>query len=213
MSTSSSARRKKVQQDAAAFPYPELGAVAQPFGANPDQPSGAEQKRREAAAWEAGRREGEAQAIAAAGAQLEETRKSISEALEQFARERQEYYRRVERELVQLALSIARKILQRESTIDPLLLAGMVRVQLEGMNQSTRTSVRVHPDQVSDFRSFFARHLPEKQPEVIEDASLELNRCILQTDLGTTEIGPEVQLKEIEQGLLDLEAARPHIKS
>lgn len=133
--------------------------------------------------------------------------------LEQFERERQEYYLRAERELVQLALTIARKILQRESTIDPLLLAGMVRVQLERMNQSTKTNVRVHPDQVSDFRSYFARHLQEMQPEVIEDVSLELHRCVLQSELGTTEIGPDVQLKEIEQGLLDLEAARPHIKS
>lgn len=212
MSTSSSARRKKVQQDAAVFPYAELGAVAQPFGAGAELPE-TERKRREAAAWEAGRHEGEAQAIAAAGAQIEEIRKSISVALEQFARERQEYYLRAERELVQLALSIARKILQRESTIDPLLLAGMVRVQLERMNQSTRTIVRVHPDQVSDFRNYFARHLQEKEPEVIEDVSLELNRCVLQSELGTTEVGPDVQLKEIEQGLLDLEAARPHIKS
>lgn len=45
MSTSSSARRRKVHQDAAAFPYPELGVAAQPFGAGPEQPSEADQNR------------------------------------------------------------------------------------------------------------------------------------------------------------------------
>jgi flagellar assembly protein FliH len=212
MNTSSSARQKKIKEATAAFPYPELGAYAPGPGASA-QAAEEEQKRREASAWEAGRREGEARALAQPAAQLEEIRGGMAAALEQFARERREYYLHVEREVVQLALTIARKILHRESVVDPLLLAGMVRVQLERIDQSTKTVLRVHPQQVSEFRSFFARQLSEKQPDVIEDASLEPDRCVLQTALGTTEIGPEVQLKEIEQGLLDLEAARPHIRS
>jgi flagellar assembly protein FliH len=212
MNMSSSARRKKIKEEAAAFPYPELGAHAPGFPPRAEA-SEEEVKRREAAAWEAGRRQGVAQASTVAATQMEEIRSHITAALDQFSRERQEYYTRVERELVQLALSIARKILRRESTIDPLLLVGMVRVQLERMERSTKTTLRVHPQQVSEFRNFFARHMPEKQPEIVEDSSLDVNRCVLQSEFGTTEIGPEVQLKEIEQGLLDLEAARPHIKS
>jgi flagellar biosynthesis/type III secretory pathway protein FliH len=86
----------------------------------------------------------------------------------------------------------------------------MVRVALEQISQATRITVRVNPRQVSDFRMFFARHMQEKAPEVVEDGALEPERCGLHTELGTTEIGPEIQLKEIEQGLLDLQAARPH---
>ena len=47
----------------------------------------------------------------------------------------------------------------------------------------------------------------ESAPEVVEDPAVEPDRCILQTELGTTELGTEIQLKEIEQGLLDLLAA------
>jgi len=211
MNTSSSARRKKSRQEPETFPYPEIKSRR----GFPDssQTVEAEQQRREAAAREAGRREGEAQALAAAAGQIEEMRAGIAAALDQFAGERREYYLRVERELVQLALSIARKILHRESAIDPLLLAGMAHVLLERMEQSTKTVVRVSPRQVSDFRMFFAQHIQEKQPEVVEDSSLALDRCVITTELGTTEVGPDIQLKEIEQGLLDLEAARPQIKS
>jgi flagellar biosynthesis/type III secretory pathway protein FliH len=44
---------------------------------------------------------------------------------------------------------------------------------------------------------------------VVEDPAMQADRCVLQTALGTTEVGVEVQLKEIEQGLFDLLAKRP----
>ena len=48
--------------------------------------------------------------------------------------ERQNYYRRIEGEVVELALAIARKILHREVQIDPHALAGIVRVTLEKLD-------------------------------------------------------------------------------
>lgn len=210
MSTSSSPRRKRDAGEAALFPYTELNRSA--AGQDASEARQREQEVREAAAREAGRREGEAQAIAQYAAQLQEMRGGLASAIEQFACERRQYFLRAERELVQLALSIARKILHRESSIDPHLLAGMARVLLEQMEQSTKVTVRVHPRQVSDFRMFFAQQTPDRQPEIVEDGTLAPDRCVLQTDFGITETGPEVGLKEIEQGLLDLEAARPHIK-
>ena len=46
---------------------------------------------------------------------------------------------------MQLALSIARKILHREAQLDPLLLAGIVRVALEKIDGATEVVLRVHP--------------------------------------------------------------------
>ena len=63
----------------------------------------------------------------------------------QFAAQREGYFQRVESEVVQLALSIARKILHREAQIDPLLLAGIVRVALESLNDGTQVRLRANP--------------------------------------------------------------------
>jgi flagellar assembly protein FliH len=165
---------------------------------------------RETAAREAGRREGEAQARAAGEQHLGEIRASVSAALADFARARAQYYQQVETEVVQLALAIARKILHREAQVDPLLLAGLVRITLEKIESATKVVVCVHPQQVSECRSYFAQHMEAgKVPEVVEDPVVEIDRCILQTGLGRTELGVEVQLKEIEQGLFDLLAKRP----
>src|SRR5579863_8304711 len=83
---------------------------------------------REAAAREAGRQEGEAQGRMAGEQQLGRIRESVAAALTGFAQDRAQYYQSVESEVVQLALSMASKILHREAQLDPLLLAGLVRV-------------------------------------------------------------------------------------
>ena len=48
--------------------------------------------------------------------------------------------------------------------------------------------------------------------EVKADPSVEAHNCILETELGTTELGLDAQLKEIEQGFFDLLAQRPDNK-
>jgi flagellar assembly protein FliH len=165
---------------------------------------------REAAARETGRREGEAQGRAAGEQHLAQLRASVDAALASFARDRAQYYQQVETEVVQLALAIARKILHREAQVDPLLLAGLVRITLEKIESATKVIVRVHPPQVSECRSYFAQHMEASQvPDVVEDAAVQKDHCVLQTALGTTEVAVDLQLKEIEQGLFDLLAKRP----
>jgi flagellar assembly protein FliH len=168
--------------------------------------------KREQAAREAGRQEGEARARAGFEQQLLVLRGSLLQAVTGFAGERTTYFERVEFEVVALALAIARKILHREATVDPLLLAGIVRVALEKLENGTQVTVRVAPPQVSDWRTYFARTMDEHSvPELVEDASLPPGQCVLKTSLGTTCLGLEVQLKEIEQGLADLMLQRPAV--
>jgi len=200
-------------RDVRPFPYAEAGIVHSPDQGN--EPPAAEKERGlQEAARAAGRQEGEAAARATFEKQLLQLRESLRGAIADFARERAHYYQQVEAEVVRLALSIARKVLHREAAVDPLLLAGIVRVALDKMESATKVTVRVPPQQVSEFRTYFAQNRePEDAPEVIEDSTLEPNHCKLETSLGTTELGLELQLKEIEQGLMDLLAQKPQSKA
>jgi flagellar assembly protein FliH len=111
---------------------------------------------------------------------------------------------------VQLALAIARKILHRETQIDPNALAGIVRVTLEKLDSGTKVALHVHPLEAADWRHYFACRLETvPAPEVYEDASVGRGECRIETSLGSTEVGLESQLKEIETGLIDLLAERP----
>jgi len=216
MSTSCSpAANPEQQSQTRPFPYAELAscAVAPGAGVPPAPDSAAAPDLAalgESGALEMGKRQGEAQARALFDRQLVALRDDVTSALAEFSRQRDAYFQQVEGEVVRLALNVARKILRREAQVDPLLLAGMVRVVLEKIESGTKVVARVHPHQVSECRAYFAEHMePRQVPEVVEDAALAMDHCILQTELGTTELGPEVELREIEQGLFDLLERRP----
>jgi len=165
---------------------------------------------REARARALGRQEGEQQGRAHFEEQLALARAGVAAAISEFARERGAYYQKLEEEVVKLALGIARQILHREAQMDPLLLAGIVRVALEKIEGATGVTLLVNPGNAADWRHYLSTRMePADLPEIVEDSAIEPDRCTIRTAMGTAELGLEVQLKEIEQGLMDLLAARP----
>jgi len=199
-----------------AFPYSEVAVAAGRRTFARTEPAGTDDS--DAAALlqanQAGRQRGESEARAKFEQQLAQERSAIAKALADFSTERAAYYHKVEAEAVQLALSIANKVLHREAQVDPLLLMGIARVALERTKGATGVVLAVHPQQAADWRSYLSLrlHLAE-MPEIVEDPALALEQCQLRTSMGTAALGLEVQLKEIEQGLADLLAARPQAKS
>jgi flagellar assembly protein FliH len=168
---------------------------------------------REAQARALGRQQGELESRAKYEEQSILERSAIAMALTDFSRERAAYYQKVEEEAVRLALSIARKILHREAQVDPLLLMGVVRVALERLEGATGVVLAVHPQRAADWRAYLASHVDAGSlPEVAEDPAMLVERCQLRTSMGSADLGLELQLKEIEQGLMDLLAARPKEK-
>jgi len=165
---------------------------------------------REARAREQGRSDALAQVRHEYDEQLAKERASLVEALAQFTRDRSAYFEKIEGEVVALAVSIARKIMHREAQVDPLLLAGVVRVALEKIEGATGVVLHVHPENAADWRRYLSIQLnPADLPEIVEDPAQPLDGCVLETAMGTAAFGLDIQLKEIENGLMDLLAARP----
>lgn len=210
MSTSSSAAARQKVPEAAPFPYAEVRGGEAAAGAESGGTFEEESLRQRAEAFEQGRQQGQQQLRAELDAALAKQRQQIAAAVEQFAVERENYYRRVEAEVVQLALAIARKILHREAQLDPHALAGIVRITLEKLDAGTGVNLHVHPRDAAEWRHYFACQMESSPvPEIHEDPGLLVGECRIQTSLGATQVGFETQLKEIETGLLDLLAERP----
>jgi flagellar assembly protein FliH len=132
------------------------------------------------------------------------------QSLEQVRVERQSYFHNVEGEVVRLALAIAARVLHREAHLDPLLLAGAVRVALEKLGDSSHVVMRVPPREVEPWKEFFQTGANLRiQPGILEDPSLSSGECLLATELGTIELGVRAQLEEIENGFFDLLDRRP----
>jgi len=209
---SSSAPKRQPVAEASLFTYAEAGSRSGAPGSASDRGQSSEERsRRQQAEWfEQGRQSAQQQLRSELEAALAKQREQIGLALREFASERQNYYRRIEGEVVELALAIARKILHREAQIDPHTLAGIVRVTLEKLDTGTKVDLHVHPKEAAEWRHYFACQMENvPSPEVFEDSAIAPGECRIDTSLGSTEVGLESQLKEIETGLLDLLAERP----
>ena len=168
-----------------------------------------EEKRR---AFEAGREQGrqeghKAEYEAQSGSQTATQRERVQHAaglLESFTQERNRYLEKVEREVVKLALAVAARILRREAQMDPLLLTGAVRVALGQLSQSTQVRLRVPPAELALWTEAIALvpNLSVK-PTVIAGEGMRLGDCVMETELGSVDLGIRAQLGEIERGFFD----------
>jgi len=192
------------------FHYADVQLAGGGAGASDAQPAEERNRQIQAEAFERGREAAQQQLRASLEAATIQAREQMRHALEDFARERSSYYRRIEGEVVQLALAIARKILHREVQLDSHTLAGIVRVTLEKLDAGTSVDLHVHPREATDWRHYFACQMEGVPvPEVHEDPAVPAGECRIETSLGSAVVGLDSQLKEIETGLLDLLAERP----
>ena len=163
-----------------------------------------------AAAREEGRREGQQAAEVSLLADQKKNYGRIAIAVEAFRVERQRYFKDVEREVVRLALAIAARVLHREAQLDPLFLAGAVHVALDKLADTSGVVLRVAPGQVLVWQEMFRlSDNASTQPEILGDLSLPAGECVLETRMGTIEVGVRAQLEEIEKGFFDLLDQRP----
>jgi flagellar assembly protein FliH len=128
----------------------------------------------------------------------------VARFLEDFHLERNRYFESVEQEVVKLALAVAARILRREAQMDPLLLSGAVRVALGQLSASTQVRLRV-PSTDLDLWSDTMAHLPNLavKPSVLGEDEMRLGECVLETELGSVNLGVAAQLAEIERGFFD----------
>jgi flagellar assembly protein FliH len=158
---------------------------------------------RERGSQEGRQAEREEQAASQAAAEQQRTRQAAG-LIESFTLERDRYLQTVEQEVVKLALAVAARILRREAQMDPLLLSGAVRVALGQLSGSTQVRLRV-PDLELELWTEAIALLPNLavKPAVTAGEGMRLGDCVIETELGTVDLGIRAQLGEIERGFFD----------
>jgi flagellar assembly protein FliH len=159
-------------------------------------------------AFDSGRERGREEAREVERAALDHARgqeeRRMAGAMESFTAAGERYLHAVEGEVVKLALAVAARILRREAQMDALLLTGAVRVALGQLSATTEVSMRVPECDLELWREAIA-HLPNLalKPKVLAGEGLRLGDCVIESNLGTVDLGIRSQLGEIERGFFD----------
>jgi flagellar assembly protein FliH len=152
-------------------------------------------------AWKQGYQAAHEEAQEGARREIDLERQRLAEALGYMAQVRQEWRRQAERDVVTLALAVARRVLHREIAIDPDAIHGLVRVAAEkGPDQAVRR-VLVAPSQAPGLRD----HLLTAAPgvELAADVTLQPGDIRFEMTHGAIDASVDAQLQEIERGFAD----------
>jgi flagellar assembly protein FliH len=147
---------------------------------------------------EAGRRQGDQEARAELLPVMERLNASIAG----ITAMRPDLRRRAERDVVQLALMIAKRVLHRQLSVDEGALTAIARVAFERLTRSESYTVTVHPR----FAVSIASALPGNQMSRVHiepDPNCDPGTLIIHSAEGVIDASIDVQLEEISRGLAD----------
>jgi len=158
-------------------------------------------------AFSKGYAQGERAGAEASAARAEAMLGRLARTLDDLQSLRQDLIRRTEREVVELSLAIARKVLQREVSLDQDLLLAMARVALDRLGDMATASIRLHPD---DYTGVLLGRGPSPVAthgvQIVADAAVRRGGCVVQSEFGSIDIGVATQIDELTTALFGDEA-------
>ncbi|MGE5111436.1 MAG: FliH/SctL family protein [Acidobacteriaceae bacterium] len=165
--------------------------------------SAAELSRRERDAHIEGVHQTEARLNREYEAALSNARSEFLKALVGLQEQRSEYFRKMEGEVVRLALAVGRTVVERELEANPVLLQPAVREVLERIDRGSKIRVRVPQHTLEAWQGTMAREFGDFPGlEIAGEEELASGRCAVETVLGTTDFDIAGRLNEIERSLL-----------
>lgn len=152
---------------------------------------------------EQGKSEGEKAGVELAAGKIEPLLNSLQSELLQLKNIRQETYRYIEKQVVDLALAIARKVVCREIEMDKEVVMCVAREALAKVDDAVEIKIKMSPSdlQFIDEAKYHLSDLIDKIDNVTLEAEENIQRggCILETNLGEIDARIEKQLQAVEE--------------
>ncbi len=200
------------------FEYPAVSLEGSPGGAlqgksvhqfragdSPNRRGNSNPEEVEDEVFQKGYQAGEKSGLKMAEEKIDAMVEKVAKTLEELAQLRHQMALEGEKDLVKLAIEIARKLVHREIHIDEKIILSLVRVALEQLTGSGRIIVFAHP---SDYK-VLRKNLDEVSSANTEttlvfkiDEKLDRGDCLIESELGIVDARISEQFQEIEKGLL-----------
>jgi len=126
----------------------------------------------------------------------------LAQTVEELGALRGDMIRKSERQLVQLALAIANRVIQREISLDRELLVAMARVALDRLGDVSSATIRLHPEDFMATTSARGDALSTELVRVVADPSVQRGGCLVESDFGLVDLSVTAQVTEIANALL-----------
>ncbi len=217
----SRARRLGPSVDVTPFPWLGTAEVVQPaLAGSPSAPAAADDVGQPSAtarpaaslseierqAFAKGYEHGERSGLEAGGLRLEAMLRRMTETLEELGSLRQQMIQQTESQIVQLALTIAKRILRREVSLDQDLTVAMARVALDRLGEHSGATIRMNPEDYALTTSSGQDQLESDQVTIVADDGIDRGGCRIESAFGFVDASVDAQFEEIEKAVMAGEA-------
>jgi flagellar assembly protein FliH len=169
-------------------------------GPSPDGAAHAADVEREAFAK--GYAQGERAGLEAGAQRAEAMLRRLAGTIDELAELRRTIVRQTERQMVELALAVARRVVLREVALDPEIVAAMAHVALERLGQDSPATVRLNPDDYAAVMSHRGEGWAGSHVAVLPDAAVSRGGCQVESDFGLVDGSIDAQLQELGRAML-----------
>jgi len=159
-------------------------------------------------AFSKGFSQGERAGAEAAAKRGEAMLRRLTDSIEELATLREQMIHQTERQMVQLALAIARRVVHREISLDQDLLVAMARVALERLGENAQVTVRLNPEDFEATAAARSAQWTGTHVTVVADARVGRGGCRVESEFGAMDAGADAQIQEIARALLGESAER-----
>lgn len=186
--------------DGAPVEYPAKEAVAADTGRQ-----GTDLAVLEKAAYEKGLLQGEKACMEMAEQKMEALTRQYGESILELGKLRSFLHMQVEREVVKLAIEVAKKIVHREIQVDKDIIQTLVRVALGHVAEKSAVTVHLNPQDYSyllGLRDELSQN-EGRDISLLADKSIERGGCLIQTECGDIDARIEEKFREVEQAFFE----------
>lgn len=160
------------------------------------------------AAYQQGVEAGEATAAQRAGTLAAPVLQNFGAIVRELTGARHNARREAEESMVRLAIAIARRVLHREISTDPLAILGLVRTGLDRLSARELHRLRLSPVDAQIAQDNRGDLQLPPAVEIVSDPTLPPGSAIFETTRGELDASISSQLGEIERGFADLAVRR-----
>lgn len=146
--------------------------------------------------------QGEKAGQEAASQRAEAMVRRLTETLQELTQLRAQMIHQTERQMVELSLAVARRVVHREVSLDADLLIAMARVALERLGDAAQITVRLNPEDHQLAGAGRTSELTASNVSVVPDGRIPRGGCRVESEMGILDAGIDAQIQEIAQALL-----------
>ena len=134
---------------------------------------------------------------------FQEKIQSINTFLKNLEKESKELILNMDKEVLNLALNIAQKLILKEIERDPEISLRLIREALNYIAEGTELNIKVNPEEYKFLKENLLKHIPPSQKiKLIPDESISKGGIFIETSLGVIDATFEKRWKKLLETLL-----------